>query len=203
MAEKGGRKTRAQRAEEKRQKRVRMWMGVFIIGIMVLSSFAFVLVFYAPQEGTQDSLLRGYDYTVTDNALFVEFDDQTVPFYSFPDQSIPLDVNAMELIESADILVIAFNASQTADLPFLDAIRLDLATFLPGLQVGSSILEPSDAYNLPVGGCEQASPGIVVMRVELGSPAVTMNGSCVILSGQQQTYLLVRDQIIYDYRGVR
>ena len=201
MAKKQSRKTRAQRAQEKREKRVRFWMGAFIIGIMILSSIAFVFVFHAPATTPQGTATT-FPYEIRDNMIYTQVDGKELSFYSFPDQSFSVPQEAVDALTGTDVVVVAFDPTDTENAQIIELVRWDLATYLPAQQA-ALVLSPSEQYTYPVGGCEQATPVTPVVKIINGTPDISINGSCVTIQGQGLILLQLRDQLLYAYYGLR
>ncbi len=192
-------KSRDQRREEQRQRRVRLIGGILIISLMVLSSVAFIFYYIpASQQGSKTQV----QLTTKGNLLYGTIDGRQMQFYSYPDQSLVVPPGAVSLLKNASTLVVLFNPNDTADLPYIDQIRYDFTSYLP-LRPGAAVTQNSSQYPFPVANCSQATPQAPFIRIENGTQGISVNGSCIIFTGQQTDFLLLRDQLIYAYYGVR
>lgn len=198
------RRTRREREEEKRKKRSRFWMGVFIIVIMVFSTLGFIATYYAPQNpGNQEGQQGAYDfsYEVRDNRVFVRHDGEEVPFYSLP-QGVSVPDEASRLLSGAQGVFVAFNASDEQNLPYVELARWDFSQYLD-VPTSGALLSESEQYDFPVVTCADASAQHPVVRfVNASRTGVSVDGSCVTLSGSEVGLLYARDALLYSYLGL-
>ncbi len=194
------RKSRYLKKEEKRQKRIRMIMGFFIISIMVLSSVAFIFVFYAPNN-TPSVSGQLKDAKLRDGVLYVPLNGEEIPFYSYPGQGIVIPEEALSLIGNAESIVFLFDPEDKINLPFIEQVRWDFANYVQKPQ-GAAVTVESDLYNYPVGECDQATSEQIIIKLINGTNNITVDGSCIVINGFQTDFLLSRDSILYSYFGV-
>lgn len=193
------RQSKRKDAEERRQKRVRVVMAIFVSALFILSSFAFVLLYYAPQNPDQAQASR---FTVRDGLLYTTVGGQEAHFYSYPEVGIVVPQEATDLLHGADAAVFLFDPTRD-DLIYIETVRWDLSTYLD-VPMGSAVTEPSEEYSLPVASCEVATPAQPFITVRNDTVAqILVEGSCIVLAGEQQDLLLLRDQLLYAYYGVR
>lgn len=194
--------TRSQRQRAKRERRSKLWMGIIIIALMVLSSLAFIMVYYAPTS-TDPNAPAGLDYEIVDNQIIVEVEDgKQVAFGSFPNEGIEVPSQVVPLLRDAVIVVTAFDPSDESNLPYVEAVRFDLARHIPAAQAAMTLSE-SDLYDLPVGSCADATAEAPIVQLINGSQRITVEGSCITLAAQQQGLFLLRDQLLYEYYDLR
>lgn len=201
MANKQTKKSRSQQREEQRQARVRFWMGMFIIALMVLSVFSFAFVFYGGNLGNQGTGDFNYRIT-TDNRLLVQTSNGEIPFYSFPDNEAPIPPQATHALTNATSLIIAFDPQEEQNLPYIDLVRWEFTQYIP-LQQGTIILSESETYTHPVADCSVATPQAPVIQFIDGNEGVSINASCITVSASGEVILLQRDQLLYAYYGLR
>ena len=192
------RRTRRERAEEKRKKRVRLWMGGFIIIIMVLSTMGFIVAFYAPQNPSNAQGAYDFNYETRDNRVWVRHGGEEIPFYSLP-QGVEVPDRAVSALRDAQVVRVAFNASDEQNLPYVELARWDFSNYLD-VPTSGALLAPSAEYQFPVVSCANASQQFPVIQFENATRAgVSVNDSCVTLSGNQVSILYARDALLYEY----
>ena len=171
----------------------------FMVLLMVGSLMGVIL--FAPQapgEITYGDLTFEVDqstglYTTTR-------DGQTFRFNNLPFTTLSVDVDqqAITVLRAAPLKVLTFNPNlDVASLQYIDYVRFELASVIPGL--GGGVTQPSEAYPLPLIDCVNATPQVPVIRLEIGDPEIRSEGFCVILSGNQTTLLLAKDALLYHY----
>ncbi len=196
MPEKQTRKSRAQMREEKRQQRVRFWMGIFVIGIMVLSVLSFALVFYGmPASG------GGLQFRVDDNQLFVQTRAGEVNFFSWPDAHQPMPPGAMQLINQADAIIILFDPTDEDNLPLIDFVRWDFSQYFDA-PVGGALTNTSDIYPYDIGSCAMATQQTPVIHFTQGNEGISVENACITISAEQEGILFERDRILYSYFNI-
>lgn len=196
---KQSRKSRSQMREEKRQQRVRFWMGIFIIGIMVLSVVSFAFVFYGMGGSTGPD---GLQYRVDNNQIFVQTNQGEVPFYSWPDSEAPLPSQATTLIQNAQSLIVLFNPDDEENLVLLDLVRWELSQYMQ-IPVGAAVTNQSTTYPYDIGSCAIATEQTPVISFTPGNQGVSVEGACIIISAEQEGIVLQRDQLLYAYHDLR
>ena len=164
---------------------------------MVLSSFAFVLNFLSPDQGSRGS----FKYEIRDGMIYVNHEEREVNFYFYPDPNVYVPDEALSLIRNADIVVVAFDPNDAVNAPYIEAVRFDFSIFLDA-SPAAAILSPSDEYSYPIMDCEGATPQAPYIKLVNGTGTITVNGSCVTIAGYQQQLLNLRDQFLYRYLGV-
>ena len=199
MVKKQTRKSRSQLREEQRQQRVRLWMGIFVIGVMLLSVVSFAFVFYGMPGpgGTMD----GLQYRIDNNQLFIQTRVGEVQFYSWPTDHVTPPQEAQQLIRNAESLIVLFDPTDEENLMLLDLVRWDFSQYMT-IPVGAAVTEASTAYPLEVGSCETATEQTPVIFFTAGNQGIQVEDACIIVSAEQDFIILERDQILYSYLGI-
>lgn len=183
-----------QRREEKRQRRVRMAIGIFTIGVMVLSTIAFVVVFYATPEGQGG---YNFNYQIQDNQLLVQTSAGTVAFVNFPDERFTLPDSSTDLLQNAQRVVIAFDPDDEDLSVFTEQVRFDLLNHFP---VSAARIHNSSEYaSLPVVSCDDATTQNPIVMFSNQSSGVAVTDNCIQFGVEGQEVLFARDSLLYSY----
>ena len=188
------RKSRRQQEEEKKQQRMKLLIGIFFIGLMVVSTVAFVVVFYA--DGNQQN---GYDfaYEIQDDQLIVRTSEGLVPFYNFPDQRFTLNQNVTSLLQDAEYVVIAVDPEDNESLQYGEFVRFDLSQYM---QVrGAKTKQSNNLAQFPVVSCSDATVQAPIVIMDANATGVSVNNSCLTFGARGIDALFVRDAILYSY----
>lgn len=196
------RKTKSQRAEEKRQKRIRMVIGAFIIILMVSSVVGIAVIYYAPPSTAPVGTSVRFDYQIQDNIIYADIDDQVIPFYTFPDASVPIEPLAVEWLQDSSAIILAFDPADEENVQFAELIAFDLSSYLDK-QTATVVLSESDQYPLPLASCDNSTQTVPIVQIINGTTGFSVTGNCLTLSGNEFSLIAARDQLLYDYFGVR
>lgn len=188
--------SRREQQEEARVKRRRFWISVFVIVVMVSGSVGFIATSIGGGSGQQSGY--GFSYEVRDQFIVVRVDGEDVRFYNTP-QGIQVPDRAGELLRGAQSVTLSFNASDVENTQFVELARFDLSTYLR-VPTSAGLLASSDESSFPVVTCADATEEQpVVAFVREPGLSVSVNGSCITLAGDQTTFLLARDALLYEY----
>jgi hypothetical protein len=159
--------------------------------------------------GFCDDLLRARpenqpsgQFFIRDGLLFTTIAGEQVHFYSYPDTRIPVPQEAVDSMRRANSFVVLFNASDEANLDFVEQVRWEFSNMLDK-QVGAAVVEPSSVYAFPVRSCADATESVPMLRLASGGPNITAEGHCITLRGDEEQLLFMRDQFLFAYWGLR
>jgi hypothetical protein len=198
-------KPRTDRQEERRQRRNRIIISLFIIALMLFSSIAGAIIYFGGDS--QSIRYNGHKIRiVADQNGYAQYttkvDGQTITFYTAPQdsESIALPPGMIETLRNADAIVFLFDPkdNQTA---MYDELRFSFSQALPKQQ-GTAITQADDRYDLQVLSCENAGPTYPFLFFKAGNGSVGMDGNCYTLEGGRNNFALLRDRIVYAYYGI-
>lgn len=200
-------RTRAERSEERRQRRIRVGVSLFMVFLMVFSTVAY---FFTPNPNSftyngvrfraevENGIIQGFSARI---------DGEERVFYARPGDSqfIGLPEGFPESLRDAQIVVILVNPEDNLT-PLYDAFRFQLErSFGANPLLVPAVTTESATYPFPVYTCDQATPEAPVLFLTQGPVGITAdenNPSCITVSGSQYEYALLHDRILYRYFGV-
>lgn len=194
------------RVQEKKEKRVRVFMGVFIALLMVMSGFAVFLSGQGSQLGKDPLTGTRYEIDYDTQTFMVKINGDKYNTYFLPSDTtvVAVDGDVTSLVTDASVVVTAFDpAMSTTNLQYVDFFRFDMDTWVDTPLIGA-ISAPSDEYTLPLVLCENATLSTPVFSFEEAEdPAIIVEqNGCVRLLGNETSFLLLRDRFLYEYTGV-
>jgi hypothetical protein len=197
---------RSQAAEDRAELRKKRVLALVIVGLLLVSSIAFVINFFTNSSTTVRH--NGYKLKgVVNDQGFVqgystEVDDKELFFYSAPTDSlsIPLPPNMIPTLKNSQALVFLFDP-QDNYTGLYDQLRFDLRETLPKEQY-AAVTEPSETYPFAVASCANSSAEAPFIYFKQGPRAITFENNCYVLSGEQYDFALLRDRIVYAYYGI-
>lgn len=197
--------------EKQRQRRVLIF-SIFMIGLLVFSTFAYFLS--SPgSAGTTQLEYGDYEFWYdprpewgTDAAVLVtEINGQEIEF-----QGLPVEVGYLNVSSEAVTMLKAANQialSTPTDLAIDDASTVDYVRLQLGLAIPKAFNAMStddERYSLPVFTCDEATPQlpVVLFNATNETASVTLDGSCVIVNGEGRRLMQLKDRLIYEYYGI-
>ncbi len=188
--------SRRELAEEKRKQRNKIFMGVFIIVIMVASTFAFIISFFGSSEQAP------FRYEIRDDQLFVRTSAGMIPFYNFP-QGILIPSDVRSVLRSSEQVVFSANASSD-DFSLVEIVRFDFSEFT-SLQTRPGLLEENEAFSFPVVTCADATaqqPVLVFVEDTITSVSLASE-YCIEVRALGIDIIFVRDALLYAYYNLQ
>lgn len=194
-----------QRDDERREKRNKTIIGVFIAGIMVLSTFGFVLN-YAMDNGHVEKV-NGIKFQQSGQQVLAVINGKTVGFNYFPSQvqHIPVDARAASLLASTPTF---YFTSDPGD-PFakeIDNVAFSMSAVLPELKEIYPVLgfTNTTGFDRPGVDCTNATDTVPVLYMHYGpSTGINVTGDCIDVAAQS-SYDVYRlnDKLMYMMLGV-
>jgi hypothetical protein len=198
-------KSRSQVLEERRQRRIRVGVSVFLVFLMVFSTVGF----YFTASGTSEryngvklrtvanaqGLVQGYNANI---------DGKDVFFYTHPldSLSIPVPDGFAAALRTSQGIVWVFDPQDNATAVF-DQLRYDFSKALSSQQGAGVTRQGDGAYSaFPIVSCSDAAPGFVFVMLESGERNVTYEDGCFVVSGGDYDWPLLRDRILYLSYGI-
>lgn len=193
--------------EEKRRQRRVMFFGIFMIAVMLFSTFAYYMT---TTPGTENQLEYGdYEFSYRDlgggaGVLVAEVGGQEVEFQNLPVQVgfLQVDPQAIVLLQNANQVALSTSTNLSQEnASIIDYARLQLTLAMP--KAFNAMSEADARYALPVFTCADATQQLPVLLLVPGNESsVTVEGSCIILQGQDRSLLQLKDRLIFEYYGI-
>jgi hypothetical protein len=196
---------------DKRRRRIALFGSLFMVLILLFSTFAYYMTGNTGQGNDQMSY-PGYEFRFKDlgggrGVLVTDINGQEVEFQALPVLVGYLEVDpvAVQLIKNAPQVVLVSDPNESLEYRTnVDYARLQLNLAIP--KMVNAMSTPDDRYQMPVANCSMASPQTpVVMFVSsngTNESRVTTNGACITVMGEDRELLYTKDRIIYEYYGI-
>ncbi|MFH1211563.1 MAG: hypothetical protein V1659_01395 [Candidatus Woesearchaeota archaeon] len=184
------------------QKRTRIIiMGLFIVAVMVFSSFAVFMD--NPASGLKYNGFS-FKYDDTGQMFSVKINKEEFFFRNHPAdlEYINVSKEAVELYKNADEVYITFEPKEDIYLGLFDSLRLDFSKN-SGRNVLGATTESSTLYDLPVKTCQDANQTSAVIYLKVGdATSVSLDDSCIIFEAREYGFIKLRDRFYYALFGV-
>lgn len=194
------------RIDQRREKRNKMIMSIFISIIMVMSGFGIYLSSsQAHSTGFKEHGLK-FSYDEQQRVYTTEINNKKLYFYRLPSevQSVASDDLAATFLQDADAVAISFDPNmRDINLQAVDTLRYDFTESLDKVVI-SAITEKNNKFSaFPVIGCENATAEYpVIFFKESQSTSITVNGPCITINSNTTGFLQARDKLLYEYYDV-
>jgi hypothetical protein len=196
------------RTKEKKN-RTALYMSIFIIVVMVASSFA---IFLSNPNQNTDYTYGQYQFKLQTSPddphkYTLKLNSKTYGFYFLPTDllDIPVNQSAAELLRSADYIIVTFQPSNNSDdMVISDVVRFDLAQYFQK-PYAQGVAEENTTYNFPVITCANATATgpVVYFAMTETTSSIELKDNCVILHGKGLALLRTGTKLMYEYLGVR
>jgi hypothetical protein len=188
---------------DKSMHRKQMFFSIFVVALLVFSTFAFVLSFKAP---AQDYSYNGFEFSSRNNQWITEANSKEYAFYFHPqDLWMALPQEVITKIRQSPSITIAFDPTMD-EIQNLEIARFELAQFLMqdlGKNVQSAVTNQSSAYSFPVETCTQNSNSLFITFSKNNQSSASVNGNCIDISSVNTAdHVRYAEKIIYTLLGV-
>lgn len=192
--------------DRRRQNRV-MIFGIFMILLMIFSVAS--VINYSPDSTNQ---MRYGDYefvletrTGGGSVLTTKLDGRTVEFQNLPVQVAYLEVDptAIPTLQNAQQIALTSDVQEDVQAgALIDYARLQMGIAIP--KSFNAISTPHPEYVLPALSCEQATNQVPVVTFNITNETarITTTGACVILHGNNQDLMRLKDRLIFEYYNI-
>ena len=174
--------------------------ALFIIGVMVFSTFGFIL-----SESTgnaQTFSYKGKSFVLTEEGLFTLINGKKVFFTSLPDrlESIAVEDSVKKLFKETPVITISYNPySEDAELLGYAQFSFEDRSIKLGRPIVINALTNAQNFSLPEINCVNASQTSPVLIFEKSntSSAQLKNDCVVVKYSSQQDLLEIVDKLVY------
>ncbi len=172
--------------DERRQRKVKIIIGVFIVAVMVLSTFGFVLD-YASTSGVTERV-GGIAFRQSSNGVVARIEGVTMTFNYFPSQirTIPAEGRIKDILRDTPALYITSDPTD----PYakdIDEVSLYLSTVLP--ETKQIYVAPgftnATGYARPQITCDNATAyAPVIYFFRANQTGLSVQDNCVLAAAQ-------------------
>ena len=145
----------------------KLYIAIFIIAVMVLSTFGFILSFNVQDTDQLD--YNNFKFRLVDNQWITKVDGKEYTFYFHPlDVSTQAPSEIKNIINTAPKIYLTFDP-EISELQYVDLARFELSQFLTldlGKNVENAVLNQTELYDLPIITCDNASIQNPVVQFE-------------------------------------
>ncbi len=189
-------------------KRKQMYMSLFVVAILVLSTFAFVLSFNQNQQ--QDLSYNGFEFTLQNNQWATEiqtpFGEKEYSFFNHPNElliDVPAEISAK--VKASQTITLSFDPS-IQEIQYIDAARFQLTQYLIqdlGKNVRNAVTNQTTAYDFPLETCGTAQDSLYVTFTQGNQSSASITNNCITISSfTSLDHLKYSEKIIYQLLGV-
>ena len=198
-------KSKAEAREEKKQRMIKIILGLVTAFLMASS-----ILMFAGGGSNNAYEYNKYRFIRKNNMWYTKINGREIQFYNFPGSIVNISVPklAKSRIFSSNYTMITFNPNCTKQMQqAMDLTRFDLtnALFSMGVKVGQGTTEENPTYkNLQVITCNQSSTYIPVIKLTQGNETkIFMNNTCIIVEAQTPMDMItLRDRLLYSLYGI-
>ena len=179
--------------------------ALFIIGVMVFSTFGFIL-----SESTgnaQTFSYQGKSFVLTEEGLFTLINNKKIFFTSLPDrlESVDVEDSVKKIFKESPVITISYDPnSEDAELLGYAQYSFEDRSIKIGKPIVINALTNAQNFSLPEITCansSQTSPVLVFEKSNTSS--AQLKNDCVIVKySSQQDLLEVIDKLVYIVAGV-
>lgn len=192
----------ARRDFEKQDKRNKLLMALFIIAIMILSSAAFVINYYATSNDSSNKIeYNGYKFEITANGIYqTEYQGQIIQLYNNPRDLELINIDNINL--NADRIYLAYNTTQNDQSILIDLNRLKYVFAIKGIISNPSCIEDKDCPDLPIVDCKSNDNIIYFKNSYIQNYNINKQNSCNIIEADTLTMNKITDKIVLRVLGI-
>jgi hypothetical protein len=188
------------RVEQKKERRKKFFIGLFLVAVMVMSGFG---IYLSGQDAYGTFFFNDLKFEVQDNVYVTKINDRQIYFYNPPSTLQIYNVTPIipNVLKNAQVIVQTFDP-ESEELIVIDRIRFELSQLLDK-QTANTVIKPSDIYNLPVYTCVNATFEAPVIYYNVSNTtSIEYDNNCIIINAKSLEFLKMRDLLLYHYYGV-
>lgn len=187
--------------------RKKVYLSLFIVAIMVLSTLGFIGSYTTPE---QDTGYNNFEFERRGDQWVMEVDNgvevREYSFYLHPsDIAVYLEPEIVDAVRESPDITLAFHPNLTRP-EFADAARFELAKYLSedlGKNLGSAVTMNTTRYDFPVIPCAPNATSIIIAFEPGEESDIIKNGNCIsIATNNPIDYIVYVEKLIYILLGV-
>lgn len=185
----------------------KMLISLFIVFVMVLSTFGFILSYQT--GGGQREEYNGHKLTITEQGTKVKFNGKSIYFNNFPTQLEDINMSAelKDILKNAKMLTVVYNpgeewAEAMAEVQYQAEQSLPKYT---EIYVARGVTNAKDFnYTLPEFTCKNATAGAPVLKLQEGNETeIILQNNCIIASAESENdFYRIYERILYVLVGI-
>lgn len=190
-------------SEKDKERRNKIYMGVFISVIMVGSILG---IFVSQNDGNlsleyENSNGEAFNFQLGQNFYTTKINGEEMNFYYHPNdlQSMFNDTSKVEEVLQTGQAVLIFDTNDT-NIVFIDLARFELSNQLSlnNQAIYSAKTDNSTNYPaLPVLNCDNATSALPFIYFKSGAYKIELENNCLVMQGSQYDFLRFKDLITY------
>lgn len=178
-----------------KEQQKKMIVGLFVAGIMIMSTFAFVLNYAV--EGPSKIQYGDYEFRQTKQGYTTEIDGKKHTFFALPSDvdTLPISEQAEQLL-NADMFTVIYDPNTNHSTAMAE-VQFMLEQNLPGID---RALTNNTGTALPQKSCEDGmdvKPVILLQHAE--ESKITTEGNCIKAEFMDEYDLLREEELIRYY----
>lgn len=184
----------------------KMLISLFIVFVMVLSTFGFIFSYQT--GGGERQEYNGHKLTLTDQGTMAKIDGKKIYFSNFPTQleDINMSTPLKDALKNAKMLTITYNPGEDWAEAMAD-VQYQAEQSLPEyteIYVARGITSADFNYTIPEVTCKNATTGAPVLELKEGNETeITLKGNCIIASAKSENdFYRIYERILYLILGI-
>ncbi|MEM4263786.1 MAG: hypothetical protein QW666_02735 [Candidatus Woesearchaeota archaeon] len=185
----------------------KMMVSIFIVAIMVLSTFGFMLSYET--SGGQKQEYNGHKLIITEQGIKAKINDKDLYFTYFPTQleDINMTSNIKDVLKNMKMITITYNPdSEWAEA--MAEIQYQAEQTIPeytDIYVARGVTKAKEnEYTIPEVTCNNATAGAPVLELADGnSTEMIQKENCIIATAESENdFYKVYERILYTILGI-
>lgn len=187
----------------KQNSRKKLYISLFIIAVMVLSTFG---VYLSASGNSSDGGYNGFTFRQKNNQWITKVNDKDYAFFFHPlDLTMDVPQEIITAIRQSPSLTLTFDPNMS-QLQYADVARFELSQFLAfdlGKNVENAVLNKTSVYNLPIAACSGTEDKLFITFIEANESKAFIENNCITIATDNPTeYLGYAEKIIYSLLGI-
>lgn len=180
-------------------------IGLGIIGIMILSTLALVIVDFASNSGGGTSLkYNGYKFTVTEQQIKAKVNGQQKSFFFFPRDLEYIQIpDEVKVLLQKPVLTVTYNPNSTL-AESLGGAQYYVVYQLSDEKTIELALTNNEGFDLPQKSCVDATDAQPVIELaESNESGIKAQGNCITIQALDEFDLKQQtERVVYTILGV-
>lgn len=185
----------------------KMLISLFIVFVMVLSTFGFIFSYQT--GGGEKQEYNGHKLTITEQGTMAKIGGKKIYFNNFPTQleDINMSTPLKDALKNAKMLTITYNPGEDWAEAMAD-VQYQAEQSLPEyteIYVARGVTNAKDFnYTLQEITCKNATAGAPVLELKEGNETeIALKGSCIVASAKSENdFYRIYERILYVILGI-
>lgn len=185
----------------------KMFLSLFIVAIMVLSTFGFIFSYQTSSGEKQE--YNGHKLTVTEQGVKAKVNDKNIYFTYFPTQleEINMSASLIDALNNLKMITVVYDpnaewAGAMADVQYQAEQSIPEHTDVY-IARGVTNVTGTD-YTIPELTCRNATAGAPILELKEGNQTeIEMKGNCIIATAKSEIdFYRIYERIFYVLIGI-